>query len=231
MDLAGKFEKCHLWSAKTYPGIILCMGWANEKRRYIVTSSLIDWAHTQNGPCCSKSVMTKEILYTGTEMVSFWRNFVIGCTEVAIFRYSQWRQFFSESHFHFSLWTLIVSTVPPDGKWHHRSKVNIGPCNVLLSPVWRQAINSTNVELLLIEWFVNNFQWNVNQNNIFLQEKAFSNVVCKMSMILYQPQYGKYSPVFNVSWTSARCLHMLAQSSSHSNLTNYHNRLRSYIIN
>ena len=100
----------------------------------------------------------------------------------------------------------------------------------MVSPVWRQAINWTLVELLLIESFVNNFQWNVNQNNSFVQEKAFSNVVCKMSMILYQPQYGKYSPVFNVSWTSARCLHMLAQSSSHSNLTNYHNRLRSYII-
>ena len=33
-------------------GIILCMRPANEKRRYVVTSSLIDWAHTQNDPCC-----------------------------------------------------------------------------------------------------------------------------------------------------------------------------------
>ena len=29
-------------------GIILGMGWANERRRYIVTSFLIGWAHTQN---------------------------------------------------------------------------------------------------------------------------------------------------------------------------------------
>ena len=31
-------------------GIILCMCPANERRRYIVTSSLIGWAHTQNDP-------------------------------------------------------------------------------------------------------------------------------------------------------------------------------------
>ena len=34
-------------------GIILGMGSANERRRYIVTSSLIGWAHTQNDPCIS----------------------------------------------------------------------------------------------------------------------------------------------------------------------------------
>ena len=30
--------------------IILCMCPANERRRYIITSSLIGWAHTQNDP-------------------------------------------------------------------------------------------------------------------------------------------------------------------------------------
>ena len=37
-------------------GIILGMGSAIERRRYTVTSSLIDWAHTQNDPyrdCCN----------------------------------------------------------------------------------------------------------------------------------------------------------------------------------
>ena len=29
-------------------GIILCLHPANERRRYIVTSSLFGWAHTQN---------------------------------------------------------------------------------------------------------------------------------------------------------------------------------------
>ena len=31
-------------------GVILVMGSANERQRYIVTSSLIGWAHTQNYP-------------------------------------------------------------------------------------------------------------------------------------------------------------------------------------
>ena len=32
-------------------GIILCMPRANERRRHIVTWSLIGWAHSQNTPC------------------------------------------------------------------------------------------------------------------------------------------------------------------------------------
>ena len=38
-----------------HAGIILCMRPANERRRYIVTSSLIGWAHTQNDPSLSKT--------------------------------------------------------------------------------------------------------------------------------------------------------------------------------
>ena len=36
------------------PGIILSMLPANEGRRYIVTSSLIGCAHSQNDPCVSQ---------------------------------------------------------------------------------------------------------------------------------------------------------------------------------
>ena len=36
------------------PEIIFCMRSANERRRYNVTSSLICWAHTENGPWCRK---------------------------------------------------------------------------------------------------------------------------------------------------------------------------------
>ena len=32
-------------------GIVLCLCPANERRRYIVTSSLIGWAHAQDSPC------------------------------------------------------------------------------------------------------------------------------------------------------------------------------------
>ena len=31
-------------------GVFLCMGLANERRRYIVTPPLIGWAHTQKDP-------------------------------------------------------------------------------------------------------------------------------------------------------------------------------------
>ena len=33
-----------------YPGIILSMGFANGRRCYIITPSLVGWAHTQNDP-------------------------------------------------------------------------------------------------------------------------------------------------------------------------------------
>ena len=45
--------------------IILGMGSANERRRYIVTSFLIGWAHTQNDPCimCSLDLTTDTFEY------------------------------------------------------------------------------------------------------------------------------------------------------------------------
>ena len=36
-----------------WPGMILCMRPANERRRYIVASSPVSWAHTQNDPWIS----------------------------------------------------------------------------------------------------------------------------------------------------------------------------------
>ena len=38
------------WCKMCIPGIILCLGSANERWRYLITSSLIGWAHTQNDP-------------------------------------------------------------------------------------------------------------------------------------------------------------------------------------
>ena len=37
-----------------YAGIILCMHPANDRWHYIITSSLIGWAHSQNYPCSSQ---------------------------------------------------------------------------------------------------------------------------------------------------------------------------------
>ena len=39
--------------------VILCMHPANKRRRYIVTSPLIGWAHTQNDPCCYNGTMSR----------------------------------------------------------------------------------------------------------------------------------------------------------------------------
>ena len=41
----------------THQGIILGMDSANERWRYIVTSSLIGWAHTRNDPCHATTKM------------------------------------------------------------------------------------------------------------------------------------------------------------------------------
>ena len=57
-----------------YPGIILCMCPANEGRHYIVTSSLIGWAQTQNDPKPPDPMMTK---FTDTKKDRQFDNFVI----------------------------------------------------------------------------------------------------------------------------------------------------------
>ena len=94
-----------------------------------------------------------------------------------------------------------------------------------LSRVRRQAIIWTNAGILLIGPLRKNFseilfriqtcsfkklhlktssakwlQWNFNQNsNMFIQEIAFENVVCKMASILSRPQWVKIHP-----WASNR---------------------------
>ena len=45
-------------------GIILDMGSFNERRRYIVTSSLIGWVHTGNDPCVHFDLSPKRMLRT-----------------------------------------------------------------------------------------------------------------------------------------------------------------------
>ena len=67
----------------------------------------------------------------------------------------------------------------------------IGPDNGL-SPRRRQAIIWTNAGILLIGPFGTNFSEILIQNwNIFIEEKAFENVVWKMAAILSRPQCVK----------------------------------------
>ena len=56
-------------------GFILCMRPANERRRYIVTSSLIGWAHTQNDPCLIIQILYRHVDITCKIMTKSGHNF------------------------------------------------------------------------------------------------------------------------------------------------------------
>ena len=62
LSVSRNGKKCKYISM--YPRIILCMGPANERQCYIVTSPLIGWAHTKNDPCvASKQFSTLKISF------------------------------------------------------------------------------------------------------------------------------------------------------------------------
>ena len=61
-------------------GIILCMCPANERWRYIVTSYLISWAHTQNDPCVCCEYIGETWLQVGDFMLwCYFDGLVQGC--------------------------------------------------------------------------------------------------------------------------------------------------------
>ena len=94
-------------------GIILSMGSANESRRYIVTSSLIGWAHTQNDPwakqrssVCASLTMVWTIAALNAQITTENRscydaNFVF-TSSTRDFRYDnpQWHQWQQRWHQH-----------------------------------------------------------------------------------------------------------------------------------
>ena len=64
MKVTKYFQENFIWECKmtvilcqpqcvnmSLPGVIMGLGSANERRRYIVMSSLIGWMHTRNEPC------------------------------------------------------------------------------------------------------------------------------------------------------------------------------------
>ena len=59
--------RCHLMAEA---GIILCMPSGNERWRYAVTPSLIDWAHTQNDP----AERWTSFLSMAGQGLSHWQN-------------------------------------------------------------------------------------------------------------------------------------------------------------
>ena len=85
MSIRSFFEDYHESLGTKETGLILGMGSANERRRYIVTSSLIGWAHAQNDPKESLSVHVyiKELIqhYFTTDIKSltlfYWPWFIM----------------------------------------------------------------------------------------------------------------------------------------------------------
>ena len=63
-------------------GIILCIGWSNERRCHIVTVSLIAWTNTENVPCiaqdCSNLQRSQGIFYIRVSRISFLLTFFPG---------------------------------------------------------------------------------------------------------------------------------------------------------
>ena len=57
-----------------------------------------------------------------------------------------------------------------------------------LSPVWRQAITETNVDLSLPLHLSTTLRKYESLNNIFIQQNAYKIIVCKISTILFQSQ-------------------------------------------
>ena len=56
----------------TSAGIIPCTGSVNGRRRYIVTSSLIGWAHTRHDPCFAAGMKVYElILWCGIQLSAY----------------------------------------------------------------------------------------------------------------------------------------------------------------
>ena len=85
LDLGKHAHREHR-TCKYVSGIILDMGSANEKRRYIVTSSLIGWAHTENDPCVwlAGSLQSRRMSIRASQ--------ITGEPTVCSTAYSGWRQ-------------------------------------------------------------------------------------------------------------------------------------------
>ena len=88
-------QSCHFLGGSRVgiTGIILCVRPANERRRYIVTSSLIGWVHTQNNPW----------IILGRLTLNHSRSkIVLACN------FSSWIAAWSTMLPHHDMWDLIV---------------------------------------------------------------------------------------------------------------------------
>ena len=64
------------WCIKN-SGLILDMGSANDRRRYIVTSSFTDWSHTQNDICNCVLLGMDGICNECAQRTIYWQCFIL----------------------------------------------------------------------------------------------------------------------------------------------------------
>ena len=112
------------------PGIILGMGSANERRHYIVTSSLIGWAYNQNDPVypCQISQLSFKALRTLH-------------TQVMIFNPCQLHWIYSKTHKNIFAFSIISPHWEGAGSW-----IFFVRHNLVYYPAW-------SISWLLMPWW------------------------------------------------------------------------------
>ena len=92
------FRLTSLVLGQSYAGIILCMCPANERRCYIVTSSPVGWAHTQNDPWydytsaieATLKDMGRQITWLTQALYHMWILFILVPVMMNKIRYGNW---------------------------------------------------------------------------------------------------------------------------------------------
>ena len=134
----GSYGVATIWT-RSHAWVILCMRPANERRRYIVTSPLIGWAHTQNDHGSEKWPITKKSF--GSRQI-YLRNFI---RKIVIHR-NVFENFVSKISAYLFSWTRCINSF----RQSDASKLTIIASDNGLSPDRWQAIIWTNIGLLLI---------------------------------------------------------------------------------
>ena len=93
-------------------------------------------------------------------------------------------------------------------EWHPCLNVNC-QCLIQLIPNGTKCLTQ-----ILTPWgwnLRNKLQWNSNRNsNIFVQENAFENVIWKMAVILYRPQYANQTDPCTIIYLARQWTHTTA---------------------
>ena len=141
------------------------------------------------------------------ECVCHWRHYIhlVKCKELLLNSNGKWSHRFRLYGSQYGDWPLT--------HWGRVTHICVGKLAIIgsdngLSPGRRQAIIWTNAWIIVNCTLRNKRPWNFNRNwNIFNQEKAFENVVWKMSAILSRAQCvhcHSMNKLFMVRWLLTR---------------------------